>query len=101
MSKRPVEVQIAGERFVVRSDADETYVRILAGYVDERIGEVQRASRLVPTQKLVVLAALNIADDLFQERRKRAELKRRVRDKSKAVLAYLEKEEQKHLTAHE
>ena len=85
--RRSVVVHIAGQRYVVRSDADETYVRTLAGYVDERINEVRSSSKLIPTQKLAILAALNVADDLFKERRKRAQLKSRVREKSKVVLA--------------
>jgi len=94
--KKSVVVTIAGQRLTVKSDADETYVRRLAGYVDQRIGEVRNLSRPVPTQKLAILAALNIADDLFQERGKRTELKRQVRERSKAVLMQLDKEERKH-----
>ncbi|MFH1129935.1 MAG: cell division protein ZapA, partial [Pseudomonadota bacterium] len=52
-------------------------------------------ARPVPSQKLAVLAALNIADDLFQERKQLTILKRKVRDKSKVMLSYLEKEEKK------
>lgn len=77
---------------MVRSDADETYIRTLAGYVDDRLKEVQRSSKPVSSQSLAVLAALNIADELFQERQKRVDLRQRVRDKSRAVIAYLDRE---------
>ena len=97
MSKRSVVVHVGGQRYVVRSDADETYIRTLAGYVDERIEEVQRSSRPVSPQSLAVLAALNIADELFQERQRRAELRQKVRDRTKAVVAYLDKEVQTRL----
>ena len=92
MAKRSVVVHIAGQRLVVRSDADEAYIQRLAGYVDERVGEVQRSSKRVPSQSLAILAALNVADELFQERDKRAELKQQIREKSRAVLSYLDKE---------
>lgn len=92
MGKRSVVVHVGGQRYVVRSDADETYVRTLAGYLDERIKEVGKRSKPVASQSLAVLAALNIADDLFQERRQRVELKQQVRDKSRAIIAYLDKE---------
>ena len=92
MAKRSVVVHIAGQRYVVRSGADEAYVQRLAGFVDDRLREVQRSSKPVPSQSLAVLAALNVADELFQEREKRASLKQRVRDKSRAVLSYLDKE---------
>ena len=95
MAKRSVAVDIAGQRYVVRSDADETYVRMLAGFLSEQIEEVKSTQRVVPTQKLVVLAALNIVDTLFKERSEQAELKQRVRERSKALLAYLEREERR------
>ena len=41
VAKRPVVVHIAGQRYVVRSDADETYVQTLAEHVDKRMREVQ------------------------------------------------------------
>ena len=94
--KRSVIVNIAGQKLTVKSDADETYIRTLAGYVDRRIEEVKNASRPVQTQKLAILAALNLADELYQERRKRSELKQRVRDKAAAILTYLKKEQRKH-----
>jgi cell division protein ZapA len=92
VGKRSVVVHIAGQRLVVRSDADEAYIQRLAGYVDERVREVQGSSKRVPSQSLAILAALNVADELFQERDKRVELKGRIRDKSRAVLSYLDKE---------
>ena len=101
MGKRAVVVHIAGQRYVLRSDADEAYVQSLAGYVNERINEVQRSPRPVPSQSLAVLAALNIADDLFRERQRRSVLKERVRDKSRALLAYLDKEVGESCMEHE
>ncbi|MBN2565896.1 MAG: cell division protein ZapA [Candidatus Eisenbacteria bacterium] len=92
MGKRSVVVHVGGQRYVVRSDADETYIRTLAGYLDDRIKEVSKRSKPVTSQSLAVLAALNIADELFQERRKRVELRQRVKDKSRAMIAYLDKE---------
>jgi cell division protein ZapA len=90
--KRSVVVHIAGQRYVVRSDADEDFVNALAGYVNDRIMEVQRTSRPVSGQSLAVLAALNIAGDYFREKQQRQDLKQRVREKSRALLAYLDKE---------
>ena len=91
-----IEVKIQGDLYRLKAEADETYVRTLASYVSKGIEEVRSAARPVSTQKLVMLAALNIADELFQERLKYAELKRSVREKSKLVLSYLEKEERRH-----
>ena len=90
--KRSVAVEIAGQRYVIKSDADEAYVHELAHYVDGRIDELRRATRTVSTPQVAILAALNIADDLFRERREGGELKRKVRERTKAVLEYLQRE---------
>ena len=92
MAKNSLVVHIAGQRFSVRSDADEAYVQALAKYVDERLDEVHKGSRMVAPHRQAILAALNIADELFQERQKRDGLRRAVRKRSKAIMAVLDEE---------
>ena len=92
----PISVTIGGQRYVVKSDADETYVRTLAGYVDEKLEEVRKGARSLPEQKQLILSALNIADELLQERQKRTEFKRQVREQSEAVLTQIELWSKKH-----
>lgn len=90
MAKRSVVVHIAGQRYVVRSDAEESHVQTLARHVHERIEEVQATSRPASIQSLAILAALNIAGELFRERQRRQSLKNKVRETSRAVLALLD-----------
>jgi len=61
--KRAVDVEIMGEKFTVRSDADESYVRKVAGYVDGKMQEVMKTTRPVAKSSVAMLAALNIADE--------------------------------------
>jgi cell division protein ZapA len=91
--KRQVAVQIAGQRYVLRSDdGEEETVRELAAYVDARIREIQRQSHTGDTQAHATLAALQIAEELFGERRATAELKKSIRDKGQLLLQLLERE---------
>jgi cell division protein ZapA len=90
--KRSVAVRIAGQRYTIKSDAEETYVQSLAELVDDKIRRVQRASKTAPPEAVAVLAALQIADDLVRERAGRAELRRRVREKSRAIREFLDRE---------
>jgi cell division protein ZapA len=65
---RVVSVEIQGARYAIRSDLDEQYIVRLASYVDAKM---QRAGHEVPTgesMKVAILAALNIADELFRSR---------------------------------
>jgi cell division protein ZapA len=90
--KRQVAVQIAGQRYVLRSDAEEEAVQELAAFVDARIKDIQRQTRAADTQALATLAALQIAEELFDARRATAELKRQIREKGQLLLQMLERE---------
>ena len=61
-------VEIFGQRLGVRADGDATRLQELARFVDDRMREVADRSSSVDTVKIAVLTALNIADELFQER---------------------------------
>jgi cell division protein ZapA len=87
-------VTIAGQRYTVKSDAEEAYVHSLAQLVDERVREVQRGAKVAPPHAVAVLAAMQIADELLREREHRATLRRRVRETSRHLRAYLDREVQ-------
>ncbi len=84
--KTPINVQIGGQRFALRGDQDERMMREMAAYVDGRMKELQKQTRTADTQSLAVLAALQITEELFKERRAREDLKKRVRERSNALL---------------
>jgi cell division protein ZapA len=88
--KTPITVQIGGQRFALRGDQDERMTRELAAYVDGRMKELQKQTRTADTQSLAVLAALQITEELFKERRAREDLKKRVRERSNALLHLVE-----------
>lgn len=90
--KRQVAVTIAGQRYVLRTDQEEAAVRGLASLVDARIREVQKQTRASDTQTMAVLAALQIAEELEAERARHADLRRRVRERSRSLLQLLERE---------
>ena len=83
--KRSFAVRIAGQRYPLKSDADEGYVNALASFVDEKIREVQRATKQVATHEVAILAALQIADILFRERREHAALRSRIRERTRRM----------------
>jgi cell division protein ZapA (FtsZ GTPase activity inhibitor) len=90
--KRPVTVQIAGQKYTLRSDAGEEQVRALASFVDGLCKDVQRQTRAADTQAVAILAALRIAEELFGERAATAELKRRIREQGETLLDLLSRE---------
>jgi cell division protein ZapA len=63
---RVIPVEIAGQRYPIRSTLDEQYVARLAVYVDEKMRAAADSTPTGDTLRLAVLAALNIADELFR-----------------------------------
>ena len=61
-------VEIFGQRLGLRADGDAARLQEIARFVDSRMREVSDRSSSVDTVKIAVLTALNIADELFQER---------------------------------
>jgi len=62
---RVVAVEILGQQYPIRSTLAEAYVADLAAYVDEKIRSAADVTPTTDTTRLVVLAALNIADEYF------------------------------------
>lgn len=63
---RVIPVEINGHRYPIRTSLDEAYVVRLARYVEGRIGAVAESTPGGDALRLAVLAALNIADELFR-----------------------------------
>ena len=65
---RVLSVEIHGQRYPIRSSLDAEYVLRLAAYVDQKIAAAADSTPSGDSLRLAVLAALNIADDLFRMR---------------------------------
>ena len=63
---RVVSVEIQGLRYAIRSDLAPDYVQALAGYVDRKMQSAADESGSGDQVKIAVLAALNIADEVFR-----------------------------------
>jgi cell division protein ZapA len=63
---RVIPVEIGGQRYPIRTTLDPEYVARLAAYVDERIRTAAESTPAADSVRLGVLAALNIADELFR-----------------------------------
>ena len=65
---RLIPVEIHGQRYPIRTSLDQDYVTRLAAYVDEKIRAAADTTPTGDSLRLAVLAALNIADELFRRR---------------------------------
>ncbi len=83
---RTFDVKILGQRYKVRSDEGEEYINGLAEYVNNQIGEVQKTTKTVATHNLAILAAMNIADNLFKAKEREDQIKKEVRERVRRIL---------------
>ena len=65
-SGRVIPVEIFGQRYPIRTTLDPDYVSRLASYVDEKMRAAGDATPSGDPLRLAVLAALNVADELFR-----------------------------------
>jgi cell division protein ZapA len=62
-----VEVEIYGQTFrIATGDATPDYIHRLAAYVDERMRAIALTTKTMSLNRMAILTALNVADDLFK-----------------------------------
>ena len=68
MEKRQLRVDLLGAAFTIQSDESTEHLNRLTGYVKSRIEEVKKRYPFAESLTVAVLAALNIADEMFKLR---------------------------------
>jgi cell division protein ZapA len=68
-----VRVMIFGEEYAIRTDAPQEYTLECARYVDDAVQQAHVRGQVAEPHRAAVLAALQITDELFQNRKVLAE----------------------------
>lgn len=86
MIDKIIEIEIFDQKYRIRvkGEEDEQYIGCLTSFIDQKMREVAVKSKSVDTVKIAVLAALNIADELFLSQKKL--------DKLSEVIGHMENE---------
>jgi cell division protein ZapA (FtsZ GTPase activity inhibitor) len=88
--KTAVTVRIAGEEHVIRANAEPDYTRRCARLVDERIAHIRSLAGPVEGHRAAILAALSLADELFQTREELDHLQEALATRGGALVARIE-----------
>jgi cell division protein ZapA len=72
--KNAVRLVIAGEEFSIRSDAPPEHTQAVADYVNQAVRRILSSGPIIESHKAAVMAAMQIADDLFRVRAEAEEL---------------------------
>ena len=72
-SEQTIRVEIYNQTYSIRSDGDNEYIMELAEYVDRKMREISSGTLTVDSLKVVILAALHIADEFYQLKHSQAQ----------------------------
>jgi cell division protein ZapA len=86
-----MKIEIYDQVYSVQADQNEAYLNELAAYVDSKMRAVAEATHTVDSVKVAVLAALNIADEMFTLREKQEKLEGPLRKRVEKCVALVEK----------
>ena len=70
---KTTDVEIYGQRYSIKGEADETYICRLAGFVDGQMRQLAEGMNTTTPSRLAVLTALNLAHQLLEAEKKRAQ----------------------------
>ena len=87
----PIKVEIFGQMYSIQGELDAKYVQRLAKYVDEKMQAIADATKTVDTQKVAVLTALAIADELHSMQRDRSDREELLSEQAERCLTLVER----------
>ncbi len=90
MGIHSVEVQILGQSYSIKTDADEAHIRALAMYLDKKLKEIYSTSPNINPLKALIISALNITDELFKIKMEQENLDKMIEEKTDILSGLLE-----------
>ena len=85
-----VKVNIYGNVYNIKGDAEPEYILKLAEYINDRMEEISRNISNGNALQIAILAALNIADEFFQLQEVKGDMSGAMEQKTKALISMLE-----------
>lgn len=100
---KSVKINVLGNEYFVKTDAEEEYVSQIAGFLEANIKEVSPQVGAIVIPRPFLLATLKIADDYFRLKREFEEFQNRAEEKSRRLVEMLDNslEEQGHFGRQE
>jgi len=86
--REPLEIEIMGQRLMVKSEESEEHVRKVARYVDEQIRQLAD-TRFASTLDLALVAALNIASEYWKLQHQQEEAHQTISRMAQRIGAHL------------
>ena len=85
MQRSIVKVNIFGTEYPIKGDTDADYIQEVANYVNAKMNEINKGLTVKSNLKVAILAALNIADELYKERNEKSDILNTLDEKSQGL----------------
>ena len=85
-----ITINILGKEYSIKSDVEERYANQIAECLNQNIEEVLKTTKTVATLNILILTAMNIANDYFQAKKLNEELIAVVEAKSGDLVNYID-----------
>lgn len=86
------EIEIYGQRYTIKGEADEDYIKRLAAYVDAQMRALSQGMKTATFAKLAILAAINITHEFLQSEAQRERGEADVERKALSLMASIEEQ---------
>lgn len=90
----PININIQGQKLSIRSDRDAGFVRQLANYIDHTLEELQSAAPSAPMDKLLMLASMTVAEELFETRHELQQVRRKLEESTETMFDLIDQVEE-------
>jgi cell division protein ZapA len=87
-----IRVTIFGTEYPIKGDADPHYIMEVAEYVDQKMRNIAKNAPMQSSLKVAILAALNIADELFKARTGKDKVMSELENKIDEIIDSIDKE---------
>ncbi len=84
-------VQIYNQTYSLQGELDQAYLRELAAYVDSKMHAIAKMTSTVDTQRVAVLTALAIADELNSLRKEKGDREELLKEQAERCLTLVER----------
>ncbi len=84
-------VQIYNQTYSLQGDLDQAYLQELAGFVDAKMHSIANMTSTVDTQKVAVLTALALADELNSLRKEKGDREELLKEQAERCLTLVER----------
>lgn len=85
-----IKINILGKEYSIRSDVEDDYVSQIGTYLNHKIEEVLKTTKTVATLNVLILAAMDIANDYFRVKNSQEKLTTMVEEKTARLIDYID-----------